>query len=136
MHINFLVLLFFLITLSSPVNSKADSASELNRHFFEGEKCATALRQNPHAMKYRDKWEQCIEKYQGVYRKNPEGAWAPASLYNIGRLYLELFKHSQNPSDRKKGMELLSRVQEKFSESKYREHSSEELQKIQTAAHL
>lgn len=136
MHINFLVLLFFLITLSSPVNSKGDSASELNRRFLEAEECAAALRQNPHAMKYRDKWEQCIEKYQGVYRKNPEGVWAPASLYNIGRLYLELFKHSQNPSDREKGMELLSRVQEKFSESKYREHSSEELQKIQTAAHL
>ena len=33
-------------------------------------------------------------------------------------------------------MGLLSRVQEKFSESKYREHLSEELQKIQTAAHL
>ncbi|RPI69312.1 MAG: hypothetical protein EHM38_07680, partial [Geobacteraceae bacterium] len=71
MHINFLVLLFFLITLSSPVNSKGDSASELNRRFLEAEECAAALRQNPHAMKYRDKWEQCIEKYQGVYRKNP-----------------------------------------------------------------
>lgn len=92
MHKSFLVLLFFLITLSSPVNSRDDSASKLNRRFFEGEKCAAALRQNPHAMKYRDKWEQCIEKYQHVYRKNPEGAWAPASLYNIGRFYLELFK--------------------------------------------
>ena len=132
----FLVLLFFLITLSSPVNSRADSASELNRRFFEAEKCAAALRQKPHAMKYRDKWEQCIEKYQGVYRKNPEGAWAPASLYHVGRLYLELFQYSRNPSDRKKGMELLSQVQEKFPESKYREHSSEELQKIQTAARL
>ena len=132
----FLVLLFLLITLSSPVNSRADSASELNRRFFEAEKCAAALRQKLHAMKYRDKWEQCIEKYQGVYRKNPEGAWAPASLYHVGRLYLELFKYSRNPSDRKKGMELLSQVQEKFPESKYREHSSEELQKIQTAARL
>jgi hypothetical protein len=75
-------------------------------------------------MKYRDQWEQCIEKYQGVCRKNPEGAWAPASLYHIGRLYLELFKYSQNPSDQKKGVELLSQVQEKFLESKYREHSS------------
>lgn len=132
----FLVLLFLLITLNSPVNSRADSASELNRRFFEAEKCAAALRQKLHAMKYRDKWEQCIEKYQGVYRKNPEGAWAPASLYHVGRLYLELFKYSRNPSDQKKGMELLSQVQEKFPESKYREHSSEELQKIQTAARL
>ena len=136
MHKNFLVLLFLLITLNSPVNSRADSASELNRRFFEAEKCAAALRQKSHAMKYRDQWLQCIEKYQDVYRKNPEGAWAPASLYHVGRLYLELFKYSRNPSDQKKGMELLSQVQEKFPESKYREHSSEALQKIQTAARL
>jgi len=135
MHKNFLVLFLSLITLSFPADSKADSAAELNRRFLEAEKCAAALRQKPHAMKYRDKWEQCIEKYEGVYRRNPEGAWAPASLYNSGRLYLELFKHSRNPSDRKNGMELLSQV-EKFSESKYREPSSEELQKIQTAARL
>ncbi len=87
-------------------------------------------------MKYRDQWLQCIEKYQDVYRKNPEGAWAPASLYHVGRLYLELFRYSRNPSDQKKGMELLSQVQEKFPESKYREHSSKALQKIQTAARL
>ena len=136
MHKNFLVLLFLLITLNSPVNSRADSASELNRRFFEAEKCAAALRQKSHAMKYRDQWLQCIEKYQDVYRKNPEGAWAPASLYHVGRLYLELFKYSRNPSDQEKGMELLSQVQEKFPESKYREHSSEALQKIQTAARL
>ena len=136
MHKNFLVLLFLLITLNSPVNSRADSASELNRRFFEAEKCAAALRQKSHAMKYRDQWLQCIEKYQDVYRKNPEGAWAPASLYHVGRLYLELFRYSRNPSDQKKGMELLSQVQEKFPESKYREHSSEALQKIQTAARL
>ncbi|MCU0601725.1 MAG: N-acetylmuramoyl-L-alanine amidase [Desulfobacterales bacterium] len=136
MHKNFLVLLFLLITLNSPVNSRADSASELNRRFFEAEKCAAALRQKPHAMKYRDQWLQCIEKYQDVYRKNPEGAWAPASLYHVGRLYLELFRYSRNPSDQKKGMELLSQVQEKFPESKYREHSSKALQKIQTAARL
>lgn len=134
MHKNFLVLFFLLITLNSPVSSRAHSAAELNRRFFEAEKCAAALRQKPHAMKYRDKWERCIEKYQGVYRKNPEGAWAPASLYHVGRLHLELFKYSRNPSDQKRGMELLSQVQAKFPESKYRDLSSEELLKIQTAA--
>ncbi len=102
--------------------------------FFEAENCAIALRNNPKAMKYRDKWEQCIDKFQTVYRKEPKGPWAPASLYNTGLLYLELFKYSRNETDHKKGVELLEQILKKFPGSAYRERAAAELQKSSPSA--
>ncbi|RPJ17090.1 MAG: N-acetylmuramoyl-L-alanine amidase [Deltaproteobacteria bacterium] len=133
-HRNLLVLFFCLFVASFFGSPNVGLAAGAGGEFFEAGSCATALRKNLKAMKYRDKWEKCINKFQVVYNNEPKGPWAPASLYNIGTLYLELFKYSRNPSDQKKGADFLVQVQKKFPDSVYRERSAAELQKSEASA--
>jgi N-acetylmuramoyl-L-alanine amidase len=127
----FLLLCFFFANLFLAADSLM--AARASDAFFEAENCGAALRKNPKTMKFRDNWEQCIDKYQAVYRKDPKGPWAPASLFNAGLLYLELYKFSRNESDQKKGTELLEQVQKRFSGSVYQERAAAELQKFSGA---
>ncbi len=49
------------------------------------ESCYNRLRSNVKKMKYRDNWLRCIDKFQGVYKKNPQGSWAAAGMYMSGQ---------------------------------------------------
>ncbi|MBW2337225.1 MAG: hypothetical protein JRF47_10800, partial [Deltaproteobacteria bacterium] len=55
--------------------------------YFNAESCYKKLRNSPRKMKYRDNWLRCVEKFQTVYRLDPDGPWAPAGLYMSGKLY-------------------------------------------------
>jgi N-acetylmuramoyl-L-alanine amidase len=101
--------------------------------FFEAEACAKEVRKSPRKAKLRSSWTQCIEKFQAVYRQDPKGPWAPASLYNSGTLYLDLARHSWNESDRQAAAEQFDLVQRKFPDSAYRDRAAAELQKMNVA---
>ena len=98
--------------------------------FFEAEACARELRKSPQKSKPRSNWTQCIDKFQAVYRKDPKGPWAPASLFQSGLLYTDLYKGSRNEADKKAAAELFDQLQKKFPDSGYRDRAGAELQRL------
>ncbi|MBI5579876.1 MAG: N-acetylmuramoyl-L-alanine amidase [Deltaproteobacteria bacterium] len=105
-------------------------AAGLSDAFFEAESCARALRKDSKAAKNPPAWTACIEKFQAVYRKEPKGPWAPASLYNSGMLYMDLARLSRSESDKKAAFDQFELLQKKFPDSGYRDRVSAELQKL------
>jgi N-acetylmuramoyl-L-alanine amidase len=122
-----------LFSLLSPAADNPARAAALSDAFFDAESCFQALRKSPAAMKSRSNWEKCINQYQAVYRRDPKGPWAPASLFQTGLLTIELSRFSKSESDRDAAIETFEQVQKKFPESGYRDRAAAELQKARAA---
>jgi N-acetylmuramoyl-L-alanine amidase len=108
--------------------------AKISDAFFEAEGCAREVRKSPQKVKPRSNWTRCIDKFQGVYRQDPQGPWAPASLYHSGTLYLDLARSSGSEPDRKAAAEQFELLQRKFPESGYRDRAAAEMQKLQAPA--
>ena len=102
----------------------------LSDAFFEAEACARELRKSSPKIKPRSNWSECINKFQSVYRQDPKGPWAPASLFHSGVLYMELYRVFRNDADKKAAADLLEQVQKKFPDSGYRDRAAAEFQKL------
>ncbi len=100
--------------------------------FFDAEACTRELRKSPQKTKTRSNWTQCIDKFQAVYRQDPKGPWAPASLFHSGLLYADLHRSSRNDADKKAAAELFEQLQKKFPDSGYRDRAGAELQRLNT----
>jgi N-acetylmuramoyl-L-alanine amidase len=124
-------LCLFLIP-SSPGCGTAAGAG-LSDAFFDAESCARELRKSPQKTRLRSNWTQCIDKFQTVYRQDPKGPWAPASLFHSGVLYMELSRISRGEADQKAAAELFDQLQKKFPDSGYRDRAAAELQKLNAA---
>jgi len=98
--------------------------------FFDAEACTRELRKSPQKTKIRSNWTQCIDKFQAVYRQDPKGPWAPASLFHSGLLYADLHRSSRNDADKKAAAELFEQLQKKFPDSGYRDRAGAELQRL------
>jgi len=107
--------------------SAAAEAVTAEQAYFEAESCYKMLRNSPKKMKYRENWLQCIEKFQQVYRLDPDGSWAPAGLYMSGKLYEELAKRSWKESDRQEARDIYERIIKRFPNSRYRNKAAAEL---------
>jgi N-acetylmuramoyl-L-alanine amidase len=109
-------------------------AATVSDAFFEAEACSKALHSSPKAMKYRHNWERCIEQFSAVYKRDVKGPWAPASLYNAGRLYEELYAYSKNDADRSAAVAQFETIKAGFPDSAYHERALAELKKITEGA--
>jgi N-acetylmuramoyl-L-alanine amidase len=98
--------------------------------YFQAESCYKKLRNSSSKMKYRDNWLRCIEKFQTVYRLDPDGSWAPAGLYMSGKLYKDLAKRSWAPSDRQEALDLFERIIKRYPRSKYRSKAAAEIRTL------
>jgi N-acetylmuramoyl-L-alanine amidase len=98
--------------------------------FFDAEACTRELRKSPQKTRVRSNWTQCIDKFQAVYRQDPKGPWAPASLFHSGLLYSDLHRTSRNDADKKAAAELFEQLQKKFPDSGYRDRAGAELQRL------
>ena len=68
---------------SQPVaTAKSSSSNKASPKdaYIDAENCYGNLRKNSRKMKYRESWLRCIDKFQSVYDKDPDGPWAPAGL--------------------------------------------------------
>ena len=110
------------------------NSAGLGDAFFEAEACAKDVRKSPQKAKARSNWIQCIDKFQAIYRQDPRGPWAPASLYNSGTLYQDLARSSGSEPDRKAAAEQFELLQRKFPDSGYRDRAAAELQKLNAVA--
>jgi len=88
--------------------------------YHQAESCSKKLRNSAQMMKYRDNWMRCIEKFQQVYRLDPESPWAPAGLYMSGILYQELARHSGSESDLQESRDIYTRITKRYPGSGYR----------------
>ena len=75
----------------------------------------------------------CIEKFQDVYRQDPEGPWAAAGLFMTGTLYDQLYKHSGRTADRQEGIDRFERIMRRFPQSRYVARSKKAIAAIQAS---
>jgi N-acetylmuramoyl-L-alanine amidase len=132
-HRSYFSVFLTLFLLMALVGGGSAAAAGLSDAFFDAEACGRELRKSPQKIKLRSNWTQCIEKYQAVYRQDPKGPWAPASLFHCGMLYMELSKSSRSEADQKAAAELFEQLQKKFPDSGYRDRAAAELQKLAAA---
>lgn len=105
-----------LLLLSPPL---AEGASSARDRYIKAEGCYKKLRHNSAKQEFRSSWMNCIEKFQEVYRKDPEGPWAAAGLYMTGTLYNELYRRSGRRADRQEAIDHFERIMHRFPQSKY-----------------
>ncbi len=126
----FLIAVCAVVLLIQPLRSVAQTAKG---EYFEAEACYNELSKNPPKQKYRKNWLRCIDKFQGVYKKNPQGSWAAAGMYMSGVLYRELYRHSKHDIDRKEALDIFERVLKRFPKSRYSQKAADALQEIKQA---
>ena len=120
------ILLFILV---SSVSVSANSARE---RYIDAEVCYKKLRHSPAKQKYRSYWMNCINKFQNVYRLDPDGSWAAAGLYMTGTLYNQLYRRSGSLTDRQEAVDHFERIISRFPESNYVARAKKAISTIQT----
>jgi N-acetylmuramoyl-L-alanine amidase len=102
---------------SQPAKTSASSAAA---NYQKAESCYSDLQQNTSKMKYRDNWMRCIEKFYTSYRDDPGGPRAAAGLFMTGKLYADLYGHSNQQSDLQAAHTMYERIIDQFPDSRYR----------------
>ena len=114
------------VSTKYPAGKKSTRTSSdlVEDEYLKAESCYNGLRQSRRKVKYRDNWLRCIEKYDSVYRKKPNGRRAAASLFMAGKLYADLYKYSNRKSDLRTGYDRCAQVIEHFPASRYKSKAS------------
>jgi N-acetylmuramoyl-L-alanine amidase len=102
--------------------------------YFNAEACYSNLRENPRKMKYRDSWLRCIDKFQSVYDKDPDGPWAPSGLFMAATLYQKLYAYSYASDDLASAHRIFNQIITRFPDSRYQAKASLELQNMPASA--
>ena len=119
--ITFILLLYFPAGLLWTASSEALTPKKM---YIQAEGCYKQLRHSRQKQKYRHNWLRCIDKFERVYRQEPSGPWAAAGLYQSGKLYQELAKHSGKKSDLQKAHDIFGRIVGEFPKSRYKVKAS------------
>ena len=98
--------------------------------YFEGEACYQELTEHPAWQKYRDRWKECIDKFEKVHAVNPDGPWAAAGLYMAGKLYDELYQHSYSPKDIHAARSAFSRIMSNYPHSQYQARAKKAMTRL------
>jgi N-acetylmuramoyl-L-alanine amidase len=112
--------------------SCASSGSTSKSLFFQAEACHKELQRSPDKQKYRTYWFGCIRKFEAVYQQDPSGPWAAAGLFNVGRLYEDLYSHSYKKDDLKESARIYRQIIKEFPASAYKDRASEALKNLPT----
>ncbi len=107
-------------------SSKSSPKSKPNtaERYLNAESCYSSLKQNSRKMAYRHNWLQCIEKFYSIYRRDPDGDRAPASLFMTGKLYADLYRQSKRKSDLQAAHTMYEKVIVSFPDSRYKVKAS------------
>lgn len=112
-------LLLLLLLLVTPWSAATARAQDKTRQVYQkAEAFHRKILADDTSKKRRDKWEACAEKYLDVWRQDPEGIWAPAGLYQAGKLYMVLQVYSRKENDLDRAREYLTKAST-FGASRY-----------------
>jgi N-acetylmuramoyl-L-alanine amidase len=125
-----LLLVFLLAPLLAA--SPAHGLGAANKAYLTAESYHRKLLKNTSWRNRRDKWETCAEKYLDVWRKDKKGPWAPAGLYQAGKLYMDLEAYSGKPSDLQRARGLLTQARA-FGSSRYSQEAAKLLRRLPKA---
>ncbi len=73
-----------------------------------------ALRKDDRRAQYRSNWQALETRFLGAYKESPRGAWAPKSLFYVGRVNYELGKRSFLKTDYRVALDYFQRVASRF----------------------
>ncbi len=102
--------------------------------YISAEACYRDLRNSNQKMKYRSNWQRCIDKFQSVYDKDPEGSWAAAGLFMTATLYQKLHAYSKSADDLETASDMFHQIISEFPDSRYKSKASAELKKMPAVA--
>jgi len=123
--------MFLLVSLIlAEFSSNPYAASGTEQQYAKAEAHYRKFIDNAGRTKYRDQWLTCIGKYEAVYNSDPSGAFAPASLYMTGKLWLDLYRRSEKRSDWQEGMDKLRQMVTRFPASSYRKNADDLLSRF------
>jgi N-acetylmuramoyl-L-alanine amidase len=89
-------------------------ASSVVQEFQAGWRAFHDLCQDPNKAKYRSHWMQTANHFEQAYKADPQGSYAPKSLYYLGRTYQELGKHSYVQEDFSQAVTYFQQVEQQF----------------------
>ena len=105
---------------SVPEKYEKTSTRSAADKYREAEACYRKLQKNSSKLKYRHNWMSCIDKFYDSYRADPAGPKAAAGLFMTGKLYADLYRHSNRKSDLLAARTMYERIIDKFPDSRYR----------------
>jgi N-acetylmuramoyl-L-alanine amidase len=98
--------------------------------YINAEACYRDLRANTQKMKYRENWLRCINKFQSVYDKDPDGPWAPAGLFMAATLYQKLYGYSNASDDLESARRIFNQIITRFPGSRYQAKAASAIQNM------
>lgn len=118
------LLLFSAIVSAIPAASPASAAEEIK----EADACRDDLRASPDRKKLRENWERCIQKYEETpaFKQN-DGA----VLFEIARLYQELYLYSDRKDDLQNAREHYRKISEESSDSSLWKEARRQIDRIE-----
>jgi len=102
--------------------------------YINAEACYRNLREKPRKMKYRDNWLRCIDKFQSVYDRDPDGPWAPAGLFMAATLYQKLYAYSHASADLESAHSTFNQIITRFPDSRYQVKASSAIEDMPGSA--
>jgi N-acetylmuramoyl-L-alanine amidase len=118
--------LFFWMAVPGP----CQAAPSIREQYFQADACERKLRDSAKKRKYRENWLRCIEQFQAVQRKDPDGQWAAAGLFHAAGLYADLGRFSGRRSDIEESEDLYQRIVRRFPKSAYSRKANEALARL------
>ncbi|WP_300672638.1 N-acetylmuramoyl-L-alanine amidase [Desulfoluna sp.] len=123
-------LLLLVCLLTGPLTvSAAPAQDEAKKAYLSAESYHRKLLKKISWKNRRDKWEVCADKYLDAWRKDKRGPWAPAGLFQAGKLYMELEKFSGRRADLERARDLLTQTRG-FESSRYSQEATKLLRRL------
>ncbi len=130
-RIKFIIPCLITLSIFSMLLPKGSEAAITPKEkFFKAEAAYHSLLGSPKKIKQRDNWLSCIKKFQKVYKHDPQGPWAAAGMYKVGKLYYELYKYSNKPADKKDALDSFERIITRYPKSRYRNKAKKQIKLI------
>jgi len=109
---------------AAPLKTAPISQPDAKDRYLNADSCYSSLKQSSRKMAYRHNWLQCVEKFYSIYRQDPDGDRAAASLYMTGKLYADLYRLSKRKSDLRAAHTMYGKVIVSFPDSRYKVKAS------------
>ncbi|MGI5865535.1 MAG: N-acetylmuramoyl-L-alanine amidase [Myxococcales bacterium] len=106
-----LVLLAAVAALAFPTDlAAAAKPSSADAAFFAAKDAYLSLKEDPKRRKYRDQWMKVAQRFESVAEKYPSSPRAADALYNVAKLYSDLYRVSLARRDLAASIEAWARL--------------------------